>query len=120
MNPARRDVPGCYLEPSPRPDDLVEPFPGADACRFMGASQHLMHHIILKSLPILRWVQRISPAMGCDALGGDEEHRWADPLTTGSSGSAGSSKGRDAGRHCFQGHSFLVLLVLNLHTVVGM
>ena len=48
MNPARRDVPGSYLVLPPRPDVLVEPFPGADACRFIWTGQRPAYPIFLK------------------------------------------------------------------------
>ena len=89
MNPARRDVPGIHVEPPALADDLDERFPGAEACQFMGASQHRKHRIFLKTLPFRRRGLRISPAMGCDALRGEEEHHWAVPRPAWSRASAG-------------------------------
>ena len=48
MNPALRGVPGSYLVLPSRPDVLVEPFPGADACWFIWTGQHPVYHIFLK------------------------------------------------------------------------
>ncbi len=117
-NPARSNVPGTHVESPAHADDLVECFSGAEACRFMGASQHFKHRISHKTLPYRG--QRISPVMGCDALGCDEEHYLAVPLTARSSGSAGASKERVAERHLLGGQAFLVLLVHSLHAVVRM
>ena len=47
-NPALRDDPDSYLELPPRPDVLVEPFPGADACLFIWTGQRPAFHIFLK------------------------------------------------------------------------
>ena len=47
-NPARRGVQGSYLVLPSRPDVLVEPSPGADACRFIWTGQHPVYHIFLK------------------------------------------------------------------------
>ena len=80
MNPARRYVPAIHVEPLAHADDLNERFPGAEACRFMGASQH-GKRIFLKTLPFRRRGQRISPAMGRDALGGEENHHLVGPRT---------------------------------------
>ena len=68
MNPARRYVPAIHVEPLAHADDLNERFPGAEACQFMGASQHGKHRIFLKTLPFRRRGLRISPAMGCDEV----------------------------------------------------
>ena len=83
MNPARRDVPDIHVEPSALADDLVERFPGAEACPFMGASQHRKHRFFLKTLPFRRRGPRISPAMGSDAFRGDEKHHSAFPRPAG-------------------------------------
>ncbi len=42
-NPARRGVPGPYIEPFPRPVERDEPFPGAEAWWIMTARQHEMY-----------------------------------------------------------------------------
>ena len=88
-NPARRNVPGTYVESPAHADDLVERFPGAEACQFMGAGQHFMHRIFYKTLPFLRRGLRISPEMGYDALRSEEEHHWIVPLPAASRASTG-------------------------------
>ena len=45
MNPARRCVPGPYVEPFPRPVERDEPFPGAEAWGIMTAGQHAMYRL---------------------------------------------------------------------------
>ena len=89
MNPARRDVPDIHVEPSTLADDLVERFPGAEACPFMGASQHRKHRIFLKTLPFRRRGLPISPSMGCNAVRGEEERHSAVPRPAGSRASSG-------------------------------
>ena len=92
MNPARRYVPAIHVEPLAHADDLNERFPGAEACQFMGASQHGKHRIFLKTLPFRRRGLRISPAMGCDEVRGEEEHLSAVPRPAGLRGSVGQGE----------------------------
>ena len=49
-NPALCDDPDSYFELPPRPDVLVEPFPGADACRFIWTVQRPAYHIFHKMM----------------------------------------------------------------------
>ena len=120
VNPARRYVPAIHVEPLAHADDLNERFPGAEACPFMGASQHRKHRIFLKTLPFRRRGLRISPAMGCNAVRCEEGHHSAVPRPAGSRASAGQGeqgKGVSVVRHLLE--AFLVLLVHRLQTVVG-
>ncbi len=64
MNPARRGVPGPYVDPLPRPVERDEPFPGAEACRIMRAGQHETYRYFLKinDLPARRSGGKASPS----------------------------------------------------------